>query len=166
MNMAYYLTSGAPVSAYGEVIFLLLQDLVIVGLLWSLASPDKQTSLGMRCELVVVLAAVSIVCVMLPDEHRYLIPSCIIPLVFMSRIPQIWSNYTNGHTGQLAFITLFLNFFGTFLRLLTTIQEVGWVMSLLYQLSTSVVLNLVLLFQMCWYWNATNVAMSSKKKVA
>lgn len=35
-------------------------------------------------------------------------------------------NHRNGHTGQLASVTTLLNFFGATVRILTTIQEVGW----------------------------------------
>lgn len=44
--------------------------------------------------------------------------------VFVLPLPQISTNYRNGHTGQLASFTTFLNFAGATVRILTTIQEV------------------------------------------
>jgi predicted anti-sigma-YlaC factor YlaD len=42
------------------------------------------------------------------------------------------------------------------LRMLTTIEEVGWDMGLLVQLGTSLVLNGIILLQVALYWSATD----------
>lgn len=52
------------------------------------------------------------------------IQGCVTPIVIASRLPQIWESFKNKSTGQLSFITWFLNFGGSVARIFTTIQEV------------------------------------------
>ncbi|KAK9135874.1 hypothetical protein Syun_015204 [Stephania yunnanensis] len=41
----------------------------------------------------------------------------------MARVPQIWENYKNKSTGELSFLTCFMNFGGSIARVFTSIQE-------------------------------------------
>lgn len=48
-----------------------------------------------------------------------------IPIMILSRIPQIVSNFKAKSTGQLALLTWLLNFGGSAARVFTTLQEVN-----------------------------------------
>ena len=52
-------------------------------------------------------------------------PGIGIVLTVFTRIPQIWTNYSNGHTGQLAILTWILNWGGALARVFTTMQDPG-----------------------------------------
>lgn len=121
-------------------------------------------------------------CLKLPEEHLWLLPFCNMPITLMSRLPQIFTNWSNGHTGQvgrqhiqaeadahpdmpldllffsplqLAAITLTLNFLGVIVRILTTIQEVGFDVGLLSSYGLSFIVNGILVLQVVLYWKAT-----------
>ncbi len=75
---------------------------------------------------------------------------------------QAKTNYSNGHTGQLSAITVFLLFLGSIARIFTTIQETGdTVMTSVYIVST--LSNGVVAAQVLWYWNATAEHMKRQK---
>uniref|UniRef100_M8C1K2 Mannose-P-dolichol utilization defect 1 protein homolog n=1 Tax=Aegilops tauschii TaxID=37682 RepID=M8C1K2_AEGTA len=44
-------------------------------------------------------------------------------IFFCARVPQIWKNFTNKSTGELSFLTSFMNFAGSLVRVFTSIQE-------------------------------------------
>ena len=99
----------------------------------------------------------------------------VIIIVALSRIPQIWTNFRNKSTGQLAFITFFLSFAGSAARLATVMYETN---DFLFQLTfmLSVFLNGFITLQFLMYWNQpkqsktipkgvkTNVETDKKKK--
>jgi mannose-P-dolichol utilization defect 1 len=67
----------------------------------------------------------------LPPSLWSFLPLSNLPLLLISRIPQILQNFKLKSTGQLSSITTFLTFAGSLARVFTTIQEVGWDFSLL-----------------------------------
>lgn len=79
----------------------------------------------------------------------------------MSRLPQIYENFKNKSTGQLAFITFFLNFGGGIARLITVLFETD---DLFFQLQyvLGVSLSGTILLQFILYWNNATVAPESK----
>lgn len=63
-----------------------------------------------------------------------------------ARVPQMITNYKQGHTGQLSFITWFCTLAGSAARIFTTLQEVNDPMiAASYIISTAC--NAVLVFQ-------------------
>ncbi|KAE9588400.1 putative mannose-P-dolichol utilization defect 1 protein [Lupinus albus] len=44
-------------------------------------------------------------------------------IFLFARIPQIWQNFSNKSTGELSFLTSFMNFGGSMVRVFTSIQE-------------------------------------------
>ncbi len=78
-----------------------------------------------------------------------------ISIFLLSRIPQIVANHQSKFTGQLSVVTLALNLVGSTVRLLTTYVELAGNVSVMAQYSLSVVLNAILLLQVCLYWNNT-----------
>ncbi|ETV70355.1 hypothetical protein, variant 2 [Aphanomyces astaci] len=117
-SVVYNVLRGYPISSWGESAVILIQNVILVLLLWYYSGAAKST------QLVGVVAFVALGAGMfyLPSEFDWVLPSAGIPLSVMARIPQILSNFKQGHTGQLAFLTLFLNFGGSAARLFTTLQ--------------------------------------------
>ncbi|KAJ2341411.1 hypothetical protein GGF43_006178 [Coemansia sp. RSA 2618] len=76
-----------------------------------------------------------------------------IPLVISSRIPQILAIHKNKSTGQLSAFAVFNYFFGTAVRLFTTLVEVDDSLVLL-GFVLAVVANGILAAQMLYFWNA------------
>jgi mannose-P-dolichol utilization defect 1 len=77
-------------------------------------------------------------------------------LIFVvCRIPQIWSNFKNKGTGQLAFLTVLAQFAGTLMRLITILIEVNDPMILGSSL-TAFALNSTIFAQFLFYWWANS----------
>mmetsp|Transcript_31580 Transcript_31580/g.96661 ORF Transcript_31580/g.96661 Transcript_31580/m.96661 type:complete len:92 (+) Transcript_31580:262-537(+) len=64
----------------------------------------------------------------------------------VGRLPQIAQNVRQGHTGELAFITYFMNVMGAMARLFTTLQELDDPITLA-SCVLSLVLNLIVVIQ-------------------
>ncbi|CAM9874529.1 unnamed protein product [Scytosiphon promiscuus] len=165
---------------------ILVQNLVIVVLLWWYMK-ERPSALGIA-GLIAAFLATAVGCAMLPPEHLALLPYSNLPLIVVAKVPQrllstpacgvrwvdarltraIMVNHQNGHTGQLASVTTLLNFFGATVRILTTIEEVGWDLGLLAMHGLSSFLNGVLALQVVLYWNRTTgeAEMQAVKKKA
>jgi PQ loop repeat len=63
---------------------------------------DKPGAVG-KMSVIGLFAAIFAGCYLLPDEHKHLVPLCNIPLIVLSRVPQIITNARNGHTGQVSY---------------------------------------------------------------
>ncbi|OQS05864.1 mannose-P-dolichol utilization defect 1 protein [Thraustotheca clavata] len=157
-SVVYNFLRGYPISTWGENAVILVQNCILVFLLW-IYSDTPRTQ-----QLVGVLGFVGIGAIMLnlPSEHLWILPSASIPASIMSRIPQVISNFKQGHTGQLAFVTLFLNLGGSAARLFTSLQETGDQVQMLGFL-ISVALNGMLVSQVLFYWRATDAAMAKEQ---
>lgn len=88
-----------------------------------------------------------------PAEYMAMLQLATIPIFSGSRLPQIWSNFSSGSTGQLSVITFFLNFAGSCARVFTTMQETSDP-TLLVGFASGAVLNGILLAQIFWYWSS------------
>jgi len=87
-----------------------------------------------------------------------------VPLMLMSRVPQIIQNIQNGHTGILSMITLTMNALGSLARIFTTFQvATGVDNSALLVYSLSFGLNFTLLIQCIIYREGTKQALAKKE---
>ncbi|KAG9412104.1 Mannose-P-dolichol utilization defect 1 protein [Aphanomyces cochlioides] len=156
-SVIYNVIRGYPISTWGESAVILVQNVLLVVLLWYYSSAPKTTQLlG-----VVTFVGLGAGMYHLPSEFDWVLPSASIPLSVAARIPQIISNFRQGHTGQLAFLTLFLNFGGSAARLFTTLQETGDQVVLL-GFAISMLLNGTLLTQILIYWKATDAVLAKE----
>lgn len=149
---AYNVIEGNPFSTYGESVLISIQNGVIVLLLWTFATKKERPTATHILSVVAFFVAAAVAPVYLPEQHLPLLFTATMPLFSFSRLTQIWQNFKAGTTGNLAFLTLFMNFAGTAARVFTTIQEVDDPLILVNYLLNAV-LNGVLLFQVIWYWN-------------
>ncbi|TFJ86370.1 hypothetical protein NSK_002578 [Nannochloropsis salina CCMP1776] len=157
----YNLHANTPFLYYGETVAVLLQNLLLLLLLWRYASPP--TSLSDRLVPSAIVLALGTVGWSLP-EHKEWIVRATLPLVVAMRLPQILTNWSNRHTGQLAALTALMALAGSLARLFTTLKELGPKdpQLLVYALSFS--LNAVVMAQIVWYRQATAEAMESKER--
>ena len=144
-TVMYNYRHGNPFSSYGEVVAILIQNIILVYLLWAFMKPPApaQTKLG----VIACCVSVGFACHTMRPEILYLLPLSNLPIMVWSRLAQILTNFKRGSTGQLSLITNFLTFGGTLARIFTTIQEVGWDLSLLAGLVISAALSGILMSQ-------------------
>lgn len=151
-NVVYNVLQGNPFSSYGENVFILVQNLILVFMLWTYMSPKTKPTIPTMVGILAFFGIVAFGSLQLPPSLWFCLPLSNLPLVLISRIPQIIQNFKLRSTGQLSGITTFLIFAGSLARVFTTIQEVGWDFSLLtgffFGLSTSGTLLAQVRF--CW----------------
>ena len=162
--------SKIPFSVYGDNLIILMQNFVIVLLLWTF---NKQISAVEKLFCFVLMTSYSYFLfsdVFLTEEQwQYVAQSNLllsnisffICVVVLSRVPQIYTNFVNKSTGQLAFLTFFLAFAGVVARLGTVLVETNdFVLILQNVLGT--VLNGTLVLQFLLYWKSATKKVGRK----
>ena len=99
-----------------------------------------------------------------PPKYLYVLGASPIVLSLWSRVPQIFLNFRQGHTGQLALITLALSGLGNLARVFTTLKQTPDDTISVVSMVISAVLNFSLVFQILFYWKATAKATTLKAK--
>ncbi|XP_014505431.1 LOW QUALITY PROTEIN: mannose-P-dolichol utilization defect 1 protein homolog 2-like [Vigna radiata var. radiata] len=119
--LAYCLHKGLSFSAYGELLFLLIQAIILVAVIYYYSRP-LSTITCIRALLYSAIAPTIFAGQIDPLLFEALYASQHAIFLF-ARIPQIWQNFSNKSTGELSFLTSFMNFAGSMVRVFTTIQE-------------------------------------------
>ena len=108
------------------------------------------------------LVAAGGACMMVPLEYSWTMPIFGVVATNVGRVPQIYNNFVNGHTGPLSFVTTFLTFAGAAARVFTTMQEVNDPF-LLLGFVVSVGVNLTVMIQIITYSKATAAFLRDEK---
>ncbi|XP_038715366.1 mannose-P-dolichol utilization defect 1 protein homolog 2 isoform X2 [Tripterygium wilfordii] len=130
ITLAYCLHKGLAFSAFGEYAFLLIQAIILVAIIYYYSQP-LGTATWIRAFLYCAIAPT--VLAGQASQHA---------IFLFARIPQIWQNFSNKSTGELSFLTCFMNFCGSMARFFTNIQENAPTSSIL-------ALNLLVSCSMC-----------------
>lgn len=150
--LAFSMRSGFPFSTYGELGFLLVQNVVLICLLL------RYTGHGFLGAGVVVLALAAMAHALLSDQRVpfenlvFLQRFVTVPLGIVAKLPQIASNFRSKLDGALLAVALLLQAVGAVARVFTTYAaglEGAGVVVLGYVLL--LVLNSVLLGQVLYY---------------
>ncbi|KAG0626857.1 hypothetical protein M758_2G156800 [Ceratodon purpureus] len=119
--LAYCLFKQLPFSAYGELVFILMQSLLCVALIYHYSpklGPFTLFKSALYCALAPSLLAGRL------DANLFeALYACQHAIFFAARLPQIYQNWRTKNTGQLSFLTNFLSFAGCGVRTFTSIQE-------------------------------------------
>lgn len=83
----YNVLRGYPVSTWGENLVILVQNVILVLLLWAYYTP--RIPAATRLGLVVVFAALSVGMFAIPPEFQWVLASAGIPVSIVARIPQV-----------------------------------------------------------------------------
>lgn len=159
-TMVYSVTHSFPFSSWGEVLFLMVQTLIIGFLIQHLGGRTTLgvLFLGLYFTLIAVLLSPVIPMVVVTA-----LQATNVPAVIISRLLQAVTNYRNGHTGQLSAVTVALLFLGSLARIFTSVQETGDpLMSLTYVVSSAC--NGLIFAQLLYYWNVGSGVETKKKK--
>ncbi|KAI9846120.1 MAG: hypothetical protein M1838_001402 [Thelocarpon superellum] len=164
VGLAYNVRQGFPFSTYGETALIAAQNVVIAVLVLHFSGLDPAAA-----AFVAVLAAAGWA-LFSPDlvdlpTLAYLQAGAG-ALGVASKLPQIWTVWRAGSTGQLSAFAVFNYLVGSLTRIFTTLQEVDDKL-ILYGFIAGFVLNAVLAVQMIYYWNSPSpspAATSSRGK--
>ena len=148
-NMSYSYVSGFPFSTWGDTVFNFLQTLCIATLCLMYTG---RGILGFVFAALVLMITAFMTSGSVELQFLGLLNGFNIPLLLISRGTQIWTNFSNGSTGQLSFVTTLLLFGGALARVFTSVQETGdW--NLISIFATAAVLNGTVVLQVLYYWN-------------
>ncbi|CAJ0965316.1 unnamed protein product [Ranitomeya imitator] len=151
---------GLGSGSWGEVLFLMIQTLIIGFLIQHLGG---RTALGVLFLGVYFALVAILLSPVVPMAVITALQATNMPAVIVSRLIQAVTNYRNGHTGQLSAVTVALLFLGSLARIFTSVQETGDpLMSLTYVVSSAC--NGLIFSQLLYYWNVSSVADKKKKK--
>lgn len=89
-STVYNLLRGYPVSTWGENLVILVQNVILVLLLWTFYTP--KIAYATRFGLVVVFAALTAGMLLTPSEYQWALASAGIPVSIIARIPQVRAN--------------------------------------------------------------------------
>ncbi|PPR82227.1 hypothetical protein GOBAR_AA38485 [Gossypium barbadense] len=130
--LAYCLHNGLPFSAYGELVFLLIQALILVAVIYYYSKPVGITT-WIRALLYCAVAPTILAGQIDPILFEALYASQH-AIFFFARVPQIWKNFSNKSTGELSFLTCLMNVAGSLVRVFTSLQEKAPTMGILFLL--------------------------------
>lgn len=149
IGLSYCVHKGLAFSAYGEYVFLLIQAIILVGLIYYFSQP-----LGLKTWAIALLYCTIAPTVLAGQIDPVLFEALYASqhaIFFCARVPQIWANYKNKSTGELSFLTCFMNFGGSIVRVFTSVQEnaptsmiLGFVMGILLN---GTILSQILIYQ-------------------
>lgn len=149
--LAYCLHNGLPFSAYGELVFLLIQALILVAVIYYYSKPVGITT-WIRALLYCAVAPTILAGQIDPILFEALYASQH-AIFFFARVPQIWKNFSNKSTGELSFLTCLMNVAGSLVRVFTSLQEKAPAMVLLGSV-LGIATNGAVLSQIILYWNS------------
>lgn len=149
---SYSYANGFPFSAWGESLFIMLMTSVIAFLIIYYDISKSRSLLFMVSFGIVISILLS---GRVPIDILWIGQVSALPLMISSKLIQVWSNFKNGHTGNLSALTIILIFIGSTTRIFTSIQETGDNLIIFgFLLSSSI--NLILVLQMFYYWQRTD----------
>ncbi|CAD7957283.1 unnamed protein product [Amoebophrya sp. A25] len=164
LSTTYAFLKGFPFGTWGESAFIWVQTLMQVGLFWKF-SPKLDLFPRYLAGIIYVLTFVVVLNhghILLDDfviDTIGLIPS---GLGTASKIPQIWRNYSQGHTGTLSLITWMLAWAGCVVRVATTVYFLKGDAVTLVGHASAVFLNAILIAQILIYWKKTNAVLEKE----
>lgn len=152
ITLAYNARSGWPFSTYGEIALILVQDVVIGFLILRFSYRD-----GVAGTFAAATAGILYVLMyydkFVDMQMMSLLQAGAGALGVLSKLPQIWTVYQEGGTGQLSAFAVFNYLLGSLSRIFTTWQEVDDKL-ILYGFMAGFFLNAILAGQMIYYWNS------------
>jgi mannose-P-dolichol utilization defect 1 len=154
INGWYNIHIQAPFSVYGENFALLVQNIILIGLVWYYGNTTNNTMKLFISTAIAGSLGYLFLDVMVPIALWAFLMNIQILMVAYSRIPQIIENWKTKATGELSFIMFLLNFWGNTARLYTFMKEKDDVLNM-FTSGLSAILNITIAIQVIVYWENT-----------
>jgi len=151
INGCYNIHLNSPFSVYGENFCLLIQNIILIILLW--VFEKNSTNFQKTVISCIILGSLLYLYLDLfvPESFWILLMNAQIFMVAYSRMPQILENYRAKYTGELSSIMFLLNTFGNLARTFTFIKETHDLLNM-FTSGVSAVLNFTIFVQVLFYW--------------
>ncbi|KAF2755016.1 mannose-P-dolichol utilization defect 1 protein-like protein [Pseudovirgaria hyperparasitica] len=165
ISLAYNYRHGFPFSTYGETALILIQNVAISALVLHFSGKGPAAGAWIAGLAATGYALFNENAGLVDVNRLAMFQAAAGVLGVASKIPQIWTVYQEGTTGQLSAFAVFNYLAGSLARVFTTLQEVPDPL-ILWGFIAGFVLNLVLAGQMIYYWNTAPAVKKSKGKNA
>ncbi|GAA5828787.1 hypothetical protein JCM3766R1_003820 [Sporobolomyces carnicolor] len=123
ITVAYNVRNGFPLSTYGEMVFLLAQNAILIALIISYTPGPTVTRLVPLASTFALFAYSLSNPSLVPPTLLSTLQTITIPLSLSSKVPQIVSNWRLGSTGQLSAFLVFNSLAGCLARVFTSMTE-------------------------------------------
>ncbi|KAF3938900.1 hypothetical protein ABW19_dt0210362 [Dactylella cylindrospora] len=161
ISIAYNFRNGFPFSTFGETALIVVQNLVIAVLI--LHFTNRGAYAGVLIATVAAAAYALFSPSVISEKTMTLLQASTIPISLASKLPQIYTVWKEGGTGQLSAFAVFNFLAGSLARVFTTLQEVDDPL-ILYGFLGGAILNAVLAAQMIYYWNSSSTKSKKRSK--
>ncbi len=159
ISMFYYnFQKGNDFSTYGDNISATIQNMMIVLMIWFYGIDGKALGAGHISITALVFAIFGTGLFFCPAEYLGSVAIYATVISTISKLPQIWQNFTTKNIGVQSWVTQLTSFLGVVAKLFICITETGDDIYLVIGTVTAVVLNGMLLLQSVLY------ASDNKKK--
>lgn len=158
-NACYSLRNQFPFSAWGEAISLGIETATIAILI--LYFDGKK--LGALTFFLAYCSIISALIFIVPKDLLWWFQSSVLPLAVTGKLIQAIKNYKAQHTGQISALTAWFILAGSLVRIFTTIQETGDMLTAV-TFAFAAAANATIAFQVLYYWNSTKKFLEKGKK--
>lgn len=152
ITLAYSVRAGFPFSTFGETALIAVQDVIIGALILVYSGRGAAAGAFVAGVAALIYALLGPGDLVGADMLRNLQAGAGV-LGIASKVPQIFTVWKEGTTGQLSAFAVFNYLAGSLSRIFTTLQEISDPI-ILYGYIAGFALNAVLAIQMLYYWNA------------
>jgi len=161
--VAYHVANRNPFTAWGDSLSVLIQDAIIVVLIWQFGKTNIAIQAGASGAFVAIVAGLAMFCKKQRPQDLWYLPLLSTVIAHSGTIPQIIEISKNKHTGALSFVTQLMLTLGSLARVFTTLSEIPDPVVLLSFVS-SVLVQGFLLVQIIMYWSNTNQILAKPKR--
>ncbi|KAG2377881.1 hypothetical protein C9374_008966 [Naegleria lovaniensis] len=150
ITLGYNIRGGNPFSTYGEYVFMIVQNVIIL-LLFFIYSKNNDFVFSLSSIVFPVFFYFTVFdTIYVTEQVMKTLFALTVPIFIFSRVPQIIKNFSQGGVGALSFTTTFMQVAGSAARLFTTLQEVDDKL-ILFTTILAVGLNGILMLQIIYY---------------
>lgn len=148
-SVFYGLFKAHPLTAFGENIALLIQNVIIMLMTWTFAA-SPVSFIEKSVVVISTFAYLASVNLFLTEDSYYILMASIWPILIFAKGSQILATYRVKHTGSQSIVTFGMNVLGSSIRVMTTLKEIG-LDPALFSVLLSVVLNSIPFVQYFYY---------------
>jgi len=162
LMIGYNIYRDNPFSIYGENVFLGLSNIIIIGLFFRYPI-IKDFNIYWITSVLIFISSSLLILQLVPDWVQESSITLAVVVFVIARFKQIKVNHINKSTGNLAMLTVLMNFGGNIARMFTVMVETSNDPLFVLSNAIPIVVNGYLFLQFFLYWNNPMPKVEEKK---
>ncbi|GFR42589.1 hypothetical protein Agub_g3516 [Astrephomene gubernaculifera] len=163
VSALYGYTQQLPFNTYGESLILAVQNAAILALVYGYSRVPVGRRLAVTTAYVALVVGVLLGHISAASMTTFAEANTVV--VMLSRLPQVFKNFSSGSTGALSGLTTAINVVGCCVRLFTT-QQAGGGAAMMRGYVVSLIINATLLVQIILYRKKTAAVLAAQRAKA